>query len=366
MGRKEPRGKIVKKWIQQGESLDFVANLLSCTPQEAYSDYLHYTKQGMYFGKTAINMVSDTRFFLKQVIAQNKSVHVYGNTGCGKTFNVKKIANELNLDVHVSYATLEEELAKDFGDAPLQQSDSLFLLEGDAYYWRKYGLIKNYIENSKAPFVIITIGKDTPTKNVTKLLQQVKIYPPTRSEVLELATTLNRNFDERDLVRVYDKDWRKVWRKIRFGTDSVKNKQNKFYDAKTLAYKLVKGEAVLEDFDNCSHPVSWVLNWLGYNAENFWKGKVLKYNFDIISWSDSNKYNFKQIYIKQALLQLIPTEVKGFMRFPPFKKQKKQEEEIGNYSIKKFKKTKAKAPIRKKKETEYKGLEDELGDFLAI
>ncbi len=57
--------------------------------------------------------------------------------------------------------------------------------------------------------MVITNGKNKPTKNITKHLKQIKIYPPTKSDVsnwLKLIGSIKKD-DE-----VYDKDWRKVIR----------------------------------------------------------------------------------------------------------------------------------------------------------
>jgi hypothetical protein len=146
------------------------------------------------------------------------------------------------------------------------------------------------------------------------------------------------NFDDNLLDKIDYKNFNKLWRFVKFDFIEDKPIESNFYDAKTLAYKLTTGKAVLEDFDNCNMPLSWVLNWLGYNAPSFWSGKKLGKVMDLISWCDANKYNHKEIYIKNTLLQLPMASKKGFMRFPPFKK-KLEEKYNPDYVIKKYKKT---------------------------
>lgn len=375
--RREPLGRIVKKWLGQGKCLVFIAEMLSrtpefkdITPEECYYAYNKFMGSPYNFDINSTPKTGTTTIeYIRNAITHNKPIHIYGSTGVGKTFFVKDVAEELDKELHISYARSEEYLAGDFGDGPFQISDSVFLLEGDGYYWKKYGLIKNYIENSKVSFIIITIGRETPTKNVTKLLQQLQIYPPTRSEILGLMRTYNPDLTEFDLEDVYDKDYRKVWMKLKFGTVGHKKAVKGInYDAKTMAYNLAKGKVVLEDFDRCTMPISWVLNWLGYNAHTFWSSKTLAHNLEIISWADANKYNFKEIYIKQALMGLIPSTRKGYMSFPPFKKEDVEKIEDKKYILNKFKKSNKVSPMRKKKETAYEGLDndDELGDFMMV
>jgi hypothetical protein len=176
-------------------------------------------------------------------------------------------------------------------------------------------------------------------------------------------------FHSNNIDNIYSKDWRKVWRNAFYRRENKEEETPKkdFMDSKTLAYLLATGKAKPENFKQCSEPLGFVLNWLAYNGSSFWDGNVLNQNLDLISWCDVNKYNFKPIYLQSSLLELIPSESKGFMKFPPFKTEKETITESNISHSKKDKKKKKESLdsfITPKKE--YKGLKstEELGDFL--
>lgn len=351
-------GKAVKKWRQQGKSFEKIAVLLQETPNECIDAFNKYMGLNVRKIKSSIN--------LETLITKNKKIHLYGSSGVGKSFSIEQIAEKLGYQVFVSFPRSEEDLAKDFGDGPFIAEKNIFVIEGDAYYWKKYGLVKRYIEASKTPLVIITNGKNTPTKNITKLLTQVKMYPPTRADVAEWLKSLDGKDSDVYINLVYDKDWRKVIRNYslkRKGTTGT-NKEKKI-EAKQLAYLLLKGTATAKDFENCRHPLPFVLTWLGWNTPNFYTGERLRFNMELISWVDVNKHMFSQSYLINALLRYIPTSKKGNFYFPPFKRNKtgKEVKQL-DYEISKYKKKKTTTKPKEKKP--YKSIADELGDLLLI
>jgi len=303
---------------------------------------------------------------LKELIKRNDKIHVYGESGSGKTFQVIETLKKMEKEnVLISYARSEEDLLNDFGDLPFQKdADAVFVLEGDFYYWKKYGLVKKIIEECKNCLIIITVEKDKPTKNITKLLKQIKIQSPTASEVIKYIKNIDPNWNG-NILDIYDKNWNVVLRRLEFGElNEDKIEKTEYIDSKSLSYKLIKGEANMEDFDRCIHPTSFVINWLGYNATGFWSGKNLIKNLEIISWCDANKYSLKEKFIRNELMSLTPSFRKSYMNFPPWKKKKEDEKADEKIIVRKVANRKSDEP--KKKEKEYKGLEAELGGFLML
>lgn len=350
--------KRVKKLRMQKISWDKISKICEKTKFECKLAY--YNHFGIKMKNTKLN----------QLIRQKQKIHIYGDSGVGKTFIVSKTLEGLDTkNVIISYPRSEEDLLKDFGDLPFQDDiEAVFVIEGDNYYWKKYGLVKRLLTESEHCVIIISVDKETPTKNITKYTQQIKIHPPTRSDVLKYIKRIDPDW-KGNILDIYDKDWRVIKRRLSFGElhDDQLIKP-KWLDSKVLSYKLVKGNAKPEDFDNCTHPISFVINWIGYNAKTFWTGKSLAKNLEIISWCDANKYKTKEIYIRNALLELVPSFRKGYMKFPPWKKKKNnkfEEEDIVVRKVKLLSKKKKRKP-QKKKEEEYKGLQSELGDFLML
>lgn len=369
MEKKSNLGKSVKKWLGQGKNIDEISVLLKKSPEECYSAFQRY------MGRTPISKQDNK---LVDLIKNREKIHLYGETGTGKSYLVRQLSNLLGMDMVLSSPRSEDDLLKDFADTPFIEDRMLFVLEGDGYYWRKYGLVKKYIEDSKSCVIIITEKKETPTKNITKHLTQVKKLPPTRSEVMSFLKTYVNNINHDEIIEdsiedCYDKDWRKVWRNFRYGKEETA-KLKKQIDAKTVAYKIMKGEATLEDFDNCKHPLSFILNWLGYNLHSFYENKnTLLRNLNIVSYVDTNKYNLKKSYLLPLLLEISPMEKKGFLNFPPFKPKKKDEKKVeeSNYSISLIKQKKVKK--RAKKSVSVENLDsyledesDDLGDFMLL
>lgn len=349
-------GKAVKKWLQQGKDYVFIGNLLKRTPEECIEAYRSYMGFRPNF-KSSDN--------IEELILLKRKLHIYGDSGVGKTYLIKKFAEKLELRVFTSYARSEEDLVKDFGDFPFQDGKNIFVLEGDAFYWRKYGVIKRYIQDSKTTFVVITNGKDTPTKNITKLLKQIKIYPPTKKDVADWIKFIFQ-LSKPDLTEeIYDKDWRKVMRNFLYGTrEDFKPDRKEKIDARTFVYRLIKGTATLEDFDKCIHPLPFILNWLGWNTPNFYRGEKLRHNMEIVSFVDANKYSLGKEYLQNYLLEFLPTNSKAQLYFPPFKRIKKEEIEEKNYEVSKYRKRNVSIPKTKKEEKV--SIQDEIGDFLLI
>lgn len=363
-------GKTVKKLLGQGKSVSEISTMLNsmgtkCSVQDCIDSYYDYMGWNRVISERSGNE-------LTKAILNREKIHIYGSTGVGKTFTIKSIAKELDLDVIVSYARLNEDLVNDWGTAPFEDEDKLFVLEGDAFYWRAYGIIKNYIAKTKSALVIITIGKDTPTKNVTKLVKQLKIFPPTKSEMQHYILQFDPNW-EGDIDKIYDRDQRITWRNYLYNKTERTPKWDGNVDAKNVAYKILKGTATYEDFEKSVHPWHFVLGWISYNAKNFYSGDKLKNVLTSLAWIDTYKFNYNKRYLIQMLLELPPAEKKGFMSFPPYKtKPKKEEEKVEkvDYVIEKYKvKTGPKPKKGKGKQKKIVEVEDgfdDLGDFMLI
>ena len=370
-------GKTVKKWIGQGKNIAEVSTILHSMGHkysiqdciDAYYDYMGWRR--------VISERSGAGF-IKAVLNREK-IHVYGSTGVGKTFTVKSVAKELDLDMIVSYARLTDDLVADWGTTPYEEDDKLFVLEGDAFYWKAYGVIKNYIINSKSTVVIITTGKDTPTKNITKLVKQIKIFPPSKDEMQHYILQFDPNW-KGDIDKIYDRDQRITWRNYLYNKNERTAPYEGITQAKDIAYKILKGTATIEDFEKSVHPWYFVLGWISYNAVNFYNDDKLKKALHALAWIDTHKFNYKQRYLVQMLLELPKADMKGFMSFPPYKSKPKTETTVTqkvDYVIEKYK-LKTKPKPKKKKGKQKKVIEsvqesveddefwDDLGDFMAI
>jgi len=337
-------GKAVKKWKMQGASIEEIAKILGKSTDDCILAYKKFK-----------GYVPTPNFKeLKSLILKKEKIHLYGDNGTGKSYSVKNICSEINHTPFFSYAMTEEELVRDWGEGPFIDENNLFVMEGDSYRWKKYGLIKHYIEKSKAPIIVITNGKDTPTKNITKLLTQVKMFPPTRTEIATWLKEIDDDYLNIEIEKIYDKDWRKVIRNYSTNLkETKKNTTKEYLEAKQVVYKLLKGNCTIEDIDNCIHPISFVLNWFGWNLTRFYEGKELKQNYDLISFLDSVKYSTSKKFLKHILLQILPSNKKEMLQFPPYKRYKKKEEvEIKDYVIEKTK-------LKSKQETT-------ISDFLLI
>jgi len=362
-------GKTVKKWLASGKDIAEISAVLHTMGHkysvqdciDAYYDYMGWDR--------VISERSGSG--LMKAILNREKIHVYGGTGVGKTFTIKSIAKQLDLDLIISYARSNEDLISDWGTTPFEEDDRLFVLEGDAFYWRAYGVIKNYIAKTKSALVIITIGKDTPTKNITKLVKQVKIFPPSKDEMQHYILQFDPNW-EGDIDDIYDRDQRLTWRNYLYNRNEKTPPYKGIVDAKKIAYNILKGIATYEDFENCIHPWHFVLGWISYNAKNFYYEDNLKDVLHSLAWIDTYKFNYKQRYLIQMLLEIPPADMKGVMTFPPYKPKPKVETDKGgekDYVIEKYKiKKKAKKKAKKKivDEEDDDDEFDDLGDFMLI
>ncbi len=363
-------GKTVKKWLGQGKDITTISSILNSMGHkysvqdciDAYYDYMGWAR--VFSERSSGELI--------KAILNREKIHIYGGTGVGKTFNINSIAKEIDLDMIVSYARLTEDLVSDWGTLPYEEDDRLFVLEGDSFYWKAYGVIKNYIVNSKSSVVIITTGKDTPTKNITKLVKQLKIFPPTKDEMQHYILQFDPNW-KGDISKIYDRDQRITWRNYLYNKAEKTAPYSGIIDAKQIAYKILKGTATYKDFEKSIHPWHFVLGWISYNAVNFYSGEKMMENvLHSLAWIDTNKFNYKQRYLIQMLLELPPAEKKGFMAFPPYKNKVKIETDIvekKDYVIEKYKlkaKPKTKKKGKQKKIIEEEDDLDDLGDFMLI
>lgn len=356
-------GKRVKKLLGQNKDLEFIAKVINSnrtdklTPKQCLDAYYRY------MGK--INPSVKASNNLERLVRQGRKIHLFGATGVGKTYAVQQIAKLLDLTLVMSYARSEEDLIQDFGNLPFEQNEGfLFMLEGDAYYWRKYGLIRKYIQQSTAPFVVITEYKSTPTKNITKHLTQVKMFAPTPQEIADYFSKLDgEHYTPQDtfIKEIYNKNWRIVWRNYKYGKSEDDTPKHQLDDisSKEFVYKLLKGRVSYRDFERCEHPFSFILNWLGYNASKFYYSKArYEYVANLLTWLDKNKYNMKQKYLVNTLIENFPkAEQKSYLSFPPYqrlKEEKKESDVVITHDV------------RAIEENEPKEVEEEIGDFLLV
>lgn len=356
-------GKRVKKLLGQQMDLESIANIVNANRQEKLTPKQCLDEYYKYMGMT--NPSAKASSDLEDLIKKNAKIHLFGPIGSGKSYLVRQTINLLGLNKIISFARKEEDLVQDFGNLPFEEdSNSVFVLEGDAYYWRKYGLIRNYIQKSKHPFIVITRDKATPTKNITKHLTQVKKFPPTQKEVADYFSVLDgtRYLRQDTFIReIYDKDWRKIWRNYKYGRNKDEyesQKEAEEISSKQFVYLLLKGKAKYSDFERCEHPLSFTLNWLGYNASRFYTNySTYSKAMQILGFLDRNKYNMKQPYLVHHLLEDFPkAEAKGYLSFPPYQKIKEEKED--DYAIEQG--------VRESIQEEPQELEEELGDFLLL
>lgn len=352
MKKKFNLGKSVKKWLQQKKDIAFIAELLDTPVSDCINAYHDY----MGWGRT---LTEKSGKDLMTLILQKKKVHIYGGAGCGKTFSVDVIAKELDLITNISYARNDEDLVADWTDVPFTDDDQLFVMEGDNFYWKAYGTIKHYITNSIAPIILITTYPGTPTKNITKLLTQLKIYPPTRSEMEQYILELDPLW-EGNINKIYDRDQRITWRNYLYNKRDKTPPYSETIDSKKMAYKILVGKATIEDFKKNIHPWIWTIDWLGYNATNFYYGTKLKNVLQRLAFVDAHRFSYKKIYLQQILLDLPKAQRKGHLGFPPYKRVKEEvmkEEPL--YKISKYK-------IKKRTKKTAKFAETSIDDFMLI
>lgn len=364
-------GRTVKKWLGQGKDIVEISSILT-TLGYKYSVQDCIDAYYSLMGWMRVIPERSSQELVKAILNKEK-LHIYGDTGCGKTFTIKNIASELNLDLMVSYATTNEELVADWGTEPYEEDDRLFVLEGEGFYWRSYAVIKDYILNCKSALVIITTKQDTPTKNITKMVKQFKIFTPSKTDMQTYISQFDPNWDG-DIDKIYDRDQRITWRNYLYHTQNKSAPSEGIVDAKNVAYKILTGKATYSDFEKCIHPWNFVIGWISYNASNFYYDDTLKDVLNKLAFVDTYKFNYKRRYLIQILLELPTAEKKGFMTFPPYKLTPKEEDEkveTSEYVIEKYKVNKPKQKPKSSKRFKQTTLIDEeefddLGDFMLI
>lgn len=357
-------GKRVKKLLGQDMNLDTIAKIVNrnrtntLTPKQCLDKY--YT----YIGK--VNPTARASAELDKLIEQKEQIHLFGTTGSGKTYLVERLADLLNMTLVKSSARKEEDLMSDWGNMPFKKEDArlLFVLEGDGFYWKKYGLIRKYIQNSNYPMIIITTDKDTPTKHITKHLKSVKKFPPRPHEVADYFSKYdgeNYTKDDAFIKKIYDKDWRKVWRQYKFGTEQyTKRKEVEQISSKRFSYLLLSGKATKKDYDRCEHPLSFILNWLGHNCKKFYSDSHDYHRaMSVINFVDKYKYDMKQEYLPNVLIEEFPeADLKAYLTFPPFQRIPEEDTNKDVYTVSK--------ETREISNTKIKEAKEELGDFLLV
>jgi hypothetical protein len=343
-------GRRVKKYIGQNRyTMREISRILDSSIEECMMAYESYTGKKILASFLIVGNKRQ-RENLEQLILQNQKILLYGDNGVGKSSLPKLIADKIGWKIKTSYPRNTEDLLKDFAQLPLQTRNTIFVIEGDLFYWRSYALINHYIRESKNPIIIIVNKKETVHGSVTKQLVPLKLQNPTKADVKEFIEQKYPDF-KGDINDVYDSDMRICIRKILYGIETYKPKEMEKLDAQQVAYKIINKKAKREDIEKCIHPYLFVLNWLGNNAHRFYE----EYDFiDDVSFVDSNKYNLKKKYLDGILLNLPKKQNRGKLIFPPIKyKEKKEKEEDWSSGKKKGKKTKTPTKVKttEKKET---------------
>jgi len=284
---------------------------------------------------------------LENFVLANRFVILYGKTGTGKSFLVKKLAEDLGLRLVVSYARNNEELVSVFIDSLQIGKNTIFVLEGDNFYWRTYAILRNYINKRKNPLIIIVNDFKQINKNISKLGEKIKLNPPTKADIQQYYYNA-----------VYDSNLHVFFRNVKHNTKEQSIEQTEKINSQKLAYLIFRGKATLDDFKNCKDPFVWTLNWIGYNCYKLYQGEKLIKNLDLISWIDTHKYNYKNNYLYNLIIEkFIPTYRNASLGFPPYPAKKKVEKSTRETEVehKKSKKKKVAVPKQTKKQTKLKG-----------
>lgn len=332
-------GHQVKKLVWQNKyTLNEIARICNSTIEECTEAYENF--MGHRLPATFLLACSETqkKEFIKLILQRNK-ILLFGNNGIGKSSLPRLIAKELGWRLVSSHPRNNEDLLRDFGELPLKTKNTIFVIEGDSFYWRSYALINHYIKESKNPIIIIVDKKDTVHGSVAKQLINFKLLPPSKKDV---EIFLRKKFPswKGDINDVYDSDMRITLRKVKFGLERWKPSEKESINSQQLAYNILNGKATDEQFDNCSDGYATLLftnNWLGFNFHTFYDSMRI---MDNISFIDSYKYNYKKVYLKGMLLGLPNASKRGKMIFPTpkFKPPKEDEDEWEHKKIKKRKK----------------------------
>jgi len=322
-------GRRVKKLIYQNRYLlPEIARLCNSTVEECVSAFEGYTGEKI-LPEFLIVGNEKQKTELRKLILQNQKVLLYGDNGVGKSSLPRLIANEIGWKIKYTYPRNTEDLLKDFAQLPLQTKETIFVVEGDYFYWRSYALVNHYIKESKNPIIIIVDKKETVHGSVSKQLVHLKLQPPTPNDVLLF---LRKKYPEwsGNIKDVYDKDMRITLRNVIYGIKSYKPQFDEKLTAQKVAYNIIQGKATRKDIENCKDPLLFILNWLGNNSHNFYSELD---TIDNVSFIDTYKYNYKKNYLNGILLNINKADKRAKMLFPPIKykppKHKTEEWEKG-------------------------------------
>jgi len=315
----------VKKLVYQNSfSVDEIAKMTKHSIEECMEAFEIYTGKKL----PASFLIAGNERQIKQLrklILQRKKILLFGKNGIGKSIIPKKIAQEIGWRIVYSHPTNNEELLVDFSETPLKTKYTIFVIEGDSFYWRSYGLVNHYIKESKNPIIIVVDDANKVHATVRKQLVIIKLSSPTREDVKKWVEKKYPDW-KGNINDVYDENMRITLRNIKYGIKTFKPSKKEKLDAQQVAYRVIQGKATFQDFENCIHPFDWILSWIGYNAHTFYFGTDVQ---DLISWIDDKKYNFKSDYLIGCLLNLRKPDKRGKLKFPPrgFKPKKKEKED---------------------------------------
>lgn len=316
-------GKRVKKLLQQNKhTLNEISYILGESIEKCVKSYENYYNAPI---PPSILIVGNERKIkhLKRLIDNGEKILLYGDNGVGKSSAVRSLSEKYR--TVVSYAEKTDQLIKDFGDLPFKKN-YLFVLEAERFYWRGYALLKKYLKDSNAPFIVIVNNKKEVHKSILDLLTPVRFTPPSKQDIEKF---LKKKFPDwkGNIDNVYNKDFRVLLRKVMFDiNEDDRRNEEEHLDSKALAYKILVGKVTPKDIENAKEPLPWTARYLGYNVVNFFYKKKGREFMDLLCFYDLNKYNFRQDFLKGVLLSLPKREKRGRLYFPPFPPKKKKEE----------------------------------------
>jgi len=341
-------GKRVKKLVYQNRfTLPEIACLCNSTVEECTTAYENYTGKKI-LASFLIAGNEKQRNQLRKLILNNEKILLFGEHGVGKSSLPRLIASEIGWQIKYSYPRNTEDLLKDFAQLPLQTRNTIFVVEGDSFYWRAYALINFYVKESKNPFIVIVNKKDTVHATVAKQMTPLKLQAPTRKDVEQFVKKKYPDW-QGDIEDIYDSDMRVTLRNILSGIKSFKPIEEEKLSSQQVAYKILTGKCEKKDFENCEHPFIFILNWLGNNLHKFYSSVSPSEN---LSFVDTYKYDYKQKYLNGILLNFGKHDKRAKMNFPPIKFKPKEEKEDWLHGKKK--KTKPKETKEQKKQKEKK------------
>lgn len=327
-------GKRVKKLIGQNKfTMTEIARICNCSIEECTNAYESYTGKKI-LASFLLAGNKRQKNELRKLILNNSKVLLFGNHGVGKSSLPKIIADKIGWRVINSYPRNNEDLLKDFAQLPLQTKNTIFVIEGDLFYWRSYALINHYIQESKNPIIIIVNDKKTVHGTIEKNLVKMKLNSPTKTDVEEFIRKKYPDWDG-NINDIYDSDMRITLRNLKYGFKSRSQTQEEKLDSQQVTYKILTGKCCRKDIENCGHPISFILNWLGNNVHKFYEDENV---FDDISFVDAHKYNYKKKYLDGMLLNIPKQQKRAKMSFPPIKFKPKKEKKK-TWTHKKIKKS---------------------------